>query len=1013
VISVIVYGRNDAHGYNLHRRAALSLNCLAEVLTHDDDEIVFVDYNTPDELPTFVEALADTLTDRCLGLLRVLRVPASLHDQRLAGRTHLPVVEPLARNAGVRRATRSNRWLLSTNTDMILVPHSEQSLSEICNDLHDGFYGLPRFELPEWLWERLPRTDPRRAISEVARLGPSLRLDEPTVSIELIRFDAPGDFQLMLRKDFLAIDGFDEEMILGFHVDSNLSTRMLLHRGSIESLGESLSGYHCNHNRERTVYHRAGKVANDPERFVFEVDQPRLPLQRRTWGLAGASLEEVAVTKRLGSEFADALLAAISPNAGPRVPSDAALVPFELTYDSAHVLPFIADSLAVSLPEATIAYIGANPVLEEMLAAVVARLGFGRPLEVANLDDTRSVDELAGTADVFIVDLGVDASLVDRPLPTLRAHEPAPLPPRLDLVFAALQRLVELERTRLEHGEHPRRIMLVHSSTVFWDSYVLANLDCSHTTPHSRVRRATVKPRPSRDMETGTAIARERRLIRWAARGESHRGRLHVSPGSALELANLDDYRGFGNGWSHPDEGGVWTQGFRSELSVVLEGVDGDDDYLLALSLGGACVGPDAPLRVELLVNDERMDSRLFSQDQPPVTWHVELPAPMLADGKIEVALLVEEPSSPLAIGWSTHDDRPLGILIRALGLATRDDEATRSALAREGRVVRWVARGESHRGRLHVRPGETLELADLDDYRAFGDGWAYPDEGGIWTLGSRSVLAVMLDGINEAGGLLALSLGGACVGSEAPLRVELLLNGERVSSRLFSDNDPVTWQVEVLAGVLGDGKVDLSLFIVEPRSPLALGWSADDRPLGILVRAIEVKKADRGVRVGETVAFAAGSGGDRLLGEGWSELESMGVWTVCPTAFLTFELMGAPQGNVDLVVDVTAFVAANHHRLDLEVLAQDKSLAKRVFHDGKPHGLLRMPLPVGGRDERSRTVLEFRLRHPARPIDLGLGADTRQLGIHLHSLTVRRSGWRRLPHAFLDAIAKLRKRLM
>ena len=52
--SIILYGRNDAHGYNLHRRAALSFNCLAEVLTDDDDEIVFVDYNTPDELPTFV-----------------------------------------------------------------------------------------------------------------------------------------------------------------------------------------------------------------------------------------------------------------------------------------------------------------------------------------------------------------------------------------------------------------------------------------------------------------------------------------------------------------------------------------------------------------------------------------------------------------------------------------------------------------------------------------------------------------------------------------------------------------------------------------------------------------------------------------------------------------------------------------------------------------------------------------------------------------------------------------------
>ena len=99
MISVVLYGRNDAHGYNLHRRAALSLNCLAEVLTDDDDEIVFVDYNTPDELPTFIEAIADTLTPRCLDVLRVLRVPAALHRERFAPLTHLPAVEPVCRNA--------------------------------------------------------------------------------------------------------------------------------------------------------------------------------------------------------------------------------------------------------------------------------------------------------------------------------------------------------------------------------------------------------------------------------------------------------------------------------------------------------------------------------------------------------------------------------------------------------------------------------------------------------------------------------------------------------------------------------------------------------------------------------------------------------------------------------------------------------------------------------------------------------------------------------------------------
>src|SRR5436190_7085847 len=110
MISVILYGRNDSHGYNLHRRFATSLNCLAEILTEPDDEIVFVDYNTPVTLPSIPEALADTLTRTCVSKLRVVRLTPDVHLRAYGGRTHLAAVEPLARNVGIRRCNPANRW---------------------------------------------------------------------------------------------------------------------------------------------------------------------------------------------------------------------------------------------------------------------------------------------------------------------------------------------------------------------------------------------------------------------------------------------------------------------------------------------------------------------------------------------------------------------------------------------------------------------------------------------------------------------------------------------------------------------------------------------------------------------------------------------------------------------------------------------------------------------------------------------------------------------------------------
>jgi hypothetical protein len=737
VISVILYGRNDAHGYNLHRRVALSLNCLAEVLTDPDDEIVFVDYNSPDELPTLVEALADTLTDRCLGLLRVLRVPAAIHTQRFAADTHLSAIEPVARNAGVRRANPSNRWLLSTNTDMVLLPRSDRSLSEICRDLGDGFYGLPRFELPEWLWEHLPRNDPRSAMAEVGRLGPGLRLDEPTVSYDWIRFDAPGDFQLILREEFEAIDGFDEAMLLGWHVDSNLSRRMFLRRGSIDSLESHVAAYHCNHNRTLTVYHRDRSewIANDIDRFFFSVSRADLPDQRETWGLAGTTLEEIQVRERLGPNLADTVLAAIGDRPAFPGPFDSRDEKFGLEYDSSHVLPFIADSLTVSPHDATVGYIGTNRVLEQTLDALVEGLGLGDLSAVAELAKVTSVDELDRTTDVFVIDLGIDASLLDASLAAASGDDYAQSRAGLMHAFDAFRRVVALERTRLEQGAHPRRFVLVNSSAVFWNAYVSAELHCGATTPHARVRHAIVKVVPDDSDEAMAAGMRALRLFRWIARHDEGQRRLHVRLGETVDFADLDDYGGFGEGWAFPDKRAVWTRGRRSALSIALDEPCAGG-FLLTLAFDEIGVRSDDPLRVDVLANDERIATRNFSRiatlenhrrpldgvrdasrrtlqkpasalrylgipgteaaidvvrrlvvgpaGVPGSTWNVVLPAHVTADGSVDLTLVIAGPAS-----WS--DEKRRGLHLRSITVRRNDRERPVSVVDGSRKKLRLV----------------------------------------------------------------------------------------------------------------------------------------------------------------------------------------------------------------------------------------------------------------------------------------------------------------------------------
>jgi hypothetical protein len=314
---------------------------------------------------------------------------------------------------------------------------------------------------------------------------------------------------------------------------------------------------------------------------------------------------------------------------------------------------------------------------------------------------------------------------------------------------------------------------------------------------------------------------------------------------------------------------------------------------------------------------------------------------------------------------------------------------------------------------RLHVRPHEAVDLADVDDYGAFGEGWMlYPDQAGVWTEGSRSQLALKLEGIGESDYALVLSLGSICVSPDESLRVTALVNGERAGVRDFGFGDP-EWRVESPAPAPPDGMIDLTVVVEEPRSPLAVGWSADERPLGTLLRSITLKEVDRCVVPGEKIVFSEASGADRLLTNGWSDLEPTGVWTDGKEASLVLELTSAPPPDADLVLGVTPFVTPDHPELEVEASALGERLAGRVFRYGKANRLLRIPLPSTGRGQAARIPFELRLRNPAKPVDLGFSDDRRSLGLHLQWLMVGRiTRLETLWEVFRATAVKFRNRL-
>lgn len=410
MISVIIYGRNDSHGYNLPRRAALSFNCIAEILTDPNDEILFVDFNTPLGYPSFIESIDDTLTQKAKNLIKIICVPPEIHI-KYQSLTHLPVNEPLARNIALRRSNPKNRWILSTNSDMIFVINDGYSLSEIVKKLENGSYGIPRYELPESLWECLDRKDPQNNIQTINQLAKDLNLNFVVYRDPWVIYDAPGDFQLMLREQLFEIHGFDESMLLGWHVDSNIAKRLFLLNGQTKSLINKISGYHCMHTRTPTNMHKHNAKSNDLNTFVFSVNNPYLPNQAENWGLPKEEFEMVFPVKTKAQNSLSVIKTIIQPNQSGNYQLTTHNCYANITYPSEHILAYISSILSTHPKKSTISYIGQNEYLLQSLEKLFSVLDI-KFLSIFKDQilkyDNELPDEIYNQSNVFIFDFGLD-----------------------------------------------------------------------------------------------------------------------------------------------------------------------------------------------------------------------------------------------------------------------------------------------------------------------------------------------------------------------------------------------------------------------------------------------------------------------------------------------------------------------------------------------------------------------------------------------------------------------------
>lgn len=185
-------------------------------------------------------------------------------------------------------------------------------------------------------------------------------------------------------------------------------------------------------------------------------------------------------------------------------------------------------------------------------------------------------------------------------------------------------------------------------------------------------------------------------------------------------------------------------------------------------------------------------------------------------------------------------------------------------------------------------------------------------------------------------------------------------------------------WSFSPSLRLAPDTSVDL-LARIDGYLVYAPGWKVC-KTCREIAKDLQVDSLPAKVNLNKAISFSKGGEGVELLGSGWSQPETWGVWS--DGGLATIFIPKPTQVPKKLLVDLRAFISPANPLQDIAVSVNDHLL--REYKLDKAEGnLLGLDLPASN-DDFYR--IAFQLKTPARPFDLGLNKDKRLLSIGLIS---------------------------
>lgn len=326
-LSIVVTSRNDNHGQDLLPRTTLFVNGLITQCTRFNlsAELIIVEWNPPPQNPP-LHRILPAPPPGCPLRVRYITVPPQLHQQ-YANANNIPLYQMTAKNVGIRRA--KGQFVLCTNIDLLFSDELFEILAR--KDLKpDCCYRADRCDVPgdvlrlnrplpellHWCSKHITQRLSRNRLlltllnwvinaDQTRLLNGLVRKKLPLLYFLHLVTDACGDFTLLAKPAWEAIQGYPELDIYSVHIDTMgiAAATALGYRQVL--LPAKACAYHIHHQDGWTSLTAAQKVKFLEKRPGLGIDvvvfaaldaiRHRQPynLNPANWGFVGTNLEEV------------------------------------------------------------------------------------------------------------------------------------------------------------------------------------------------------------------------------------------------------------------------------------------------------------------------------------------------------------------------------------------------------------------------------------------------------------------------------------------------------------------------------------------------------------------------------------------------------------------------------------------------------------------------------------------------------------------------------------------------